>query len=384
MMDIRSLPRTICAVRAGADRNDRNEKAAAAVAAFSSASDVPEGSPVAVILDQTALPYDERYICTRSWERVVEAIKRLEVRGAPAIGIAGAIAVMLSAYDAASSSCGDSALFLGIVEKASSTIADARPTAVNLMWASRKMKDIAASYIEEGSSPEETVDSLFCAVQRMIAEDEAANRRIGDHGAALLPGKAKVLTHCNAGSLATAFYGTALGVVYSAASQGGIERVFADETRPVGQGARLTAWELSRAGIPVTLICDDMSASVMSKGWVDAVIVGADRVAANGDVANKIGTLGVATIAKRYHVPFYVACPISTVDLGMATGDAIEIEERDAGEVLAEPIDGVDVFNPAFDVTPAELITAIITENGVFAPNRISEALEGAADADSI
>lgn len=206
-------------------------------------------------------------------------------------------------------------------------------------------------------------------------EDEAANRRIGAFGAELLPDGCNVLTHCNAGSLATSFYGTALGVVYAAAAAYKIRRVFADETRPVCQGSRLTAWELARAGVPITLICDDMAASVMASGKVDAVVVGADRIAANGDVANKIGTLGVAVLARHFGIPFYVAAPTSTVDPAMADGASIPIEERAADEVLPQPIPGVSVFNPAFDVTPAELICAIITEAGAFEPADILQAL---------
>ena len=207
--------------------------------------------------------------------------------------------------------------------------------------------------------------ALFAEAKRMEAEDEAANRAIGAHGAALLRQGNRVLTHCNAGSLATAFYGTALGVVYAAAEQGKIERVYADETRPVGQGARLTSWELARAGVPCTLVCDNM------KGEVDAVIVGADRIAANGDAANKIGTYGVAVLARHHGVPFYVAAPTSTIDPAIADGSGIPIEERDASEVLPVAIEGVDVWNPAFDVTPAGLITRIVTERGAFEPDKL-------------
>lgn len=202
----------------------------------------------------------------------------------------------------------------------------------------------------------------------MTREDETANRAMGAHGAALLPHGARVLTHCNAGSLATAFFGTALGVVYAAAEEGKIERVYADETRPVGQGARLTAWELARAGVPVTLICDNMAASVMAQGLVDAVIVGADRITANGDAANKIGTYGLAVLAKHHGIPLYVVAPTSTIDFSLSEGSQIPIEQRRPEEVLAAPIDGVEVYNPAFDVTPAALISKIITEQGVFDP----------------
>ena len=288
-------------------------------------------------IDQRRLPGELAYEETADWRVVVEAIKTLAVRGAPAIGIAGAAAVVLG----------------GPAE----LVAAARPTAVNLSWAvARASAALAAG--EDGSS----------FVQAMIAQDEAANRAIGMHGAAVLPDHARVITHCNAGSLATAFYGTALGVIYAAAEQGKIERVFADETRPVNQGARLTVWELARAGVPVTLICDNMAASLMCGRRIDAVIVGADRIAVNGDTANKIGTYGLAIAAKRHGVPFYVAASSSTIDASLARGAAIPIEERTASEVLPDPIEGVEVWNPSFDVTPAELITAIITEHGVFEP----------------
>lgn len=392
-MGLGSLPRTISLVRAGESYEELNEKAAAETAAFVCEARAAQGAPVAVVLDQTALPSAERYICTCDWRRMVETIQKLEVRGAPAIGIAGAIAVVLGAVDLAGTMAamdaapggrggmaerGDTAertSFLSALEGICAVIAAARPTAVNLAWAVDKMLCAAVACSEEENTPESIVDALYTQALLMISEDEVANRRIGAYGAALLPPQATVLTHCNAGSLATAFYGTALGVIYAAADARGIERVFADETRPVGQGARLTVWELSRAGIPVTLICDNMAASVMSEGAIDAVIVGADRVAANGDTANKIGTLGVAIIAKRFGVPFYVACPVSTIDADTATGAGITIEQRSADEVLTRPIEGVDVFNPAFDVTPAELITAIITDAGVFAPEDITEAL---------
>ena len=211
-------------------------------------------------------------------------------------------------------------------------------------------------------------DALFDFVKQMEAEDEATNRAIGAYGATLLKENSRVLTHCNAGSLATYFFGTALGAVYAAAEQGKIARVYADETRPVGQGARLTTWELSRVGVPVTLICDNMAASLMAQGKVDAVFVGADRIARNGDTANKIGTYGVAVLAHEHGIPFYVAAPSSTIDSSLPDGSGIVIERRTAAEVLAEPIAGVDVWNPAFDVTPARYITKIITENGIFDP----------------
>ena len=395
------------------------------------------GVPRLVLLDQTRLPAEEAYLRTSDWRTVIDAIKALVVRGAPAIGIAGAAAVALRAWefvaasgggaealrpdfgaatgrqdatageggasldrlmcqrsapdggcplglDAGADGCSqaldahrtfvldpeafDPELFLTSLEFAGRLIAGARPTAVNLSWAVERALAEARRLVGEGAGARAAAEGLVALTCRMIAEDEAANRAMGAHGAALLPDGATVLTHCNAGSLATAFYGTALGVVYAAAEQGKVRRVFADETRPVGQGARLTAWELARAGVPVTLICDDMAASLLASGQVDAVVVGADRIAANGDVANKVGTLGVAVLAARYGVPFYVAAPLSTVDPAVPDGAAIPIEERDPSEVLPAPIPGVDVWNPAFDVTPAELVTAVITEAGVFAP----------------
>ena len=224
---------------------------------------------------------------------------------------------------------------------------------------------------DECDRPERT----FNLVKRMEAEDEAANRAIGQHGAALLGAGSRVLTHCNAGSLAVCFYGTALGVVYTAAAQGKVERVYADETRPVGQGARLTTWELARAGVPTTLICDNMAASLMAQGRVDAVVVGADRIARNGDTANKIGTYGLAVLAKEHGIPFYVAAPLSTVDSTLADGSGIVIEQRAASEVLPQAIEGVDVWNPAFDVTPARFISKIVTEKGACAPAELAARL---------
>ncbi|MCI8366424.1 MAG: S-methyl-5-thioribose-1-phosphate isomerase [Eggerthellaceae bacterium] len=327
--------------------------------------------PVVRMIDQRLLPYEEAYLETSDWRMVVDAIKTLAVRGAPAIGVAGAAAVMLSAYEAA-----DFDDFSQRLSAAAAEIEHARPTAVNLAWAVRRAMELAADMARDGGEePAAIAEALFALCEEMIREDEAVNRAIGRYGAALLPDNCAVLTHCNAGSLATAFYGTALGVVYAAFEQGKLRRVYSDETRPVGQGARLTVWELSRAGVPVTLICDDMAASVMAAGKVDAVVVGADRIAANGDTANKIGTLGVAVLARHFGIPFYVAAPRSTIDLSLADGAGIVIEQRSAAEVLPRPIPGVDVENPAFDVTPAHLISAIITEVGVFAPNDLEKEL---------
>ena len=318
-----------------------------------------EGGPVFQYIDERLLPGELRMAQTRDWRAVIEAIKVLAVRGAPAIGIAGAAAMALwAAYDGEN------------LEAATEDIATARPTAVNLRWAVQRICDeIALS--DECDRPERT----FNLVKRMETEDEAANRAIGQHGAALLGAGSRVLTHCNAGSLAVCFYGTALGVVYTAAAQGKVERVYADETRPVGQGARLTTWELARAGVPTTLICDNMAASLMAQGRVDAVVVGADRIARNGDTANKIGTYGLAVLAKEHGIPFYVAAPLSTVDSTLADGSGIVIEQRAASEVLPQAIEGVDVWNPAFDVTPARFISKIVTEKGACAPAELAARL---------
>ena len=311
------------------------------------------------ILDQQALPQEKRWLDASTVEALVGHIHALRVRGAPLIGLSASLLLALLAES------GKSRDELAV---ALETLRASRPTAVNLMWATARMESFAKRLVAEGAAPGEVADSLFDEVLRIEREDEKVNRAIGAAGAALIPEHARILTHCNAGSLATVFFGTALGVVYAAAEQGKVERVFADETRPVGQGARLTSWELSRAGVPVTVICDNMAASLMGKGMIDFVVVGADRITANGDVANKIGTYGVAVLAHHHSIPFYVAAPASTFDVSLPDGSAIPIEERDPSEVLPQPIDGVDVYNPAFDVTPAELISGIITEFGVFPP----------------
>lgn len=371
--DLAKLPRVVSLTRGGGSGDaDLPAAAASTAAAFVVSENVPEGTPLLCILDQARLPLEEAYLCTDSWEEVINWIKALKVRGAPAIGVAGAAAVALAAWTAAQDV---PERFSCRLEQAAQTIARARPTAVNLHWATRRLMAVAAAAQKKGRSPHAVAEALIREAQAVALEDEAANRELGRLGAELLEPNASVLTHCNAGSLATAFYGTALGVIYAAAQAGKIERVFADETRPVCQGSRLTAWELSRAGVPVTLICDDMAASVMAQGWVDAVIVGADRIAANGDVANKIGTLGVAILADHFDIPFYVAAPTSTFDGHTLTGADIVIEQRSADEVLSPPLEGVEVLNPAFDVTPAALVSAIITERGVFSPSDISREL---------
>jgi methylthioribose-1-phosphate isomerase len=319
------------------------------------------------LIDQTLLPRELVVNRLASAEEVHDAIRRLVVRGAPAIGVAAAYGVLLAARAAR----GDSADGLRRhVERAADFLATARPTAVNLAWAVRRM---AAAAGEEAASAKEVYARLEREARAIEEEDREANRRMGKFGAALLRDGAVVLTHCNAGALATVYYGTAEGIIYAAADAGKNISCYVDETRPLLQGARLTAWELTQAGIPTTVICDDMAAAVMSQRRVDYVVVGADRIASNGDVANKIGTLNLAILARRFLIPFYVAAPLSTVDFDIASGKEIPIEERDPEEVTSfagvrvAPW-GVDVYNPAFDVTPARLVDAIVTEAGVARP----------------
>jgi methylthioribose-1-phosphate isomerase len=319
------------------------------------------------LIDQTLLPGELAIKKCRTVEEVHDAVRRLVVRGAPAIGVASAYGVLLAVREARD---GSTAELRNAVREAASYLETARPTAVNLSWAVKRM--VAAAEEKVSSAAE-----LYARLEREAAaveeEDRRANRKMGEFGAALLADAATVLTHCNAGALATVDYGTAEGVIYAAAAAGKKISVYVDETRPLLQGARLTAWELMQAGVPATLICDDMAASVMAQGRIDCVIVGADRVAANGDVANKIGTLNLAILARRFLVPFYVAAPLSTVDFGVATGRDIPIEERAAEEVtefagVRTAPTGVGVYNPAFDVTPAYLVDAVITEAGVAKP----------------
>lgn len=325
-----------------------------------------------VYVDQRKLPGELVFARASDWRASVDAIKTLAVRGAPAIGVAGGASVALWAAEEARRFVRgerlDRSARLASLEEASDVIVNARPTAVNLFWAVSRATEIARMLIEGGVDEPRAAEHLYEYAKCLEAADEDVNRAIGENGAALLEPNSRILTHCNAGSLATAFYGTALGVVYAAAAEGKVARVYADETRPVGQGARLTAWELARVGVPVTLICDNMAASLMARGEVDAVVVGADRIAANGDTANKIGTYGVAVLARHHGIPFYVAAPTNTIDPDVADGAGIPIEERAPSEVTAHPLEGVDVWNPAFDVTPAALITAIVTECGVLKP----------------
>ncbi len=370
------------------------------------------------LVDQSRLPLVGDILQCDTHEGVCWAIKGMAVRGAPALGVAAALAVALWAQNEAGD-IEDIQTFLDEMGKVVETVTATRPTAVNLFWGAERMLVLAHDNRE---LPLPELRALVVQeAKNMIAEDEQRNRTLGQHGAELIGADAKILTHCNAGSLATAFFGTALGVIFAAHEQGKIAHVWVDETRPVMQGARLTAWELMMAGVPCALITDNMSASIMRAGGVDAIVVGADRIAANGDTANKIGTYGLAVLAKEHGIPFYVAAPTSTVDLTISSGQDIPIEERNHEEVtgvtwsavLDEPgadearlldaltkegshefglgrghklqvtrkggsyqFDGwarvaplnVPVFNPAFDVTPAEYITAIITERGVVRP----------------
>ncbi len=321
------------------------------------------------MIDQRKLPAEEVYPLFRTYEEVAQAIKDMVVRGAPAIGVAAAMGVALGVKSITASDPETiETQFRSICDRMAST----RPTAVNLFWAIERMK--RAFYKNLKLHPlAELQKTLEAEALQIQQEDIALNRQMGQHGASLIPAGANVLTHCNAGALATAGYGTALGVIRAAVEQGKAVHVFADETRPFLQGARLTAWELQKDGIPVTLITDNMAGYFMQSGRIHCVIVGADRIAANGDVANKIGTYSVAVLAKENNIPFYVAAPTSTLDLSLPSGDKIPIEQRPKFEVTHiqhVPIapDGVEVANPAFDVTPYRYVTAIITEKGIAYP----------------
>lgn len=316
------------------------------------------------LLDQRALPGEVRYLACRTAAETAAAIKSLVVRGAPAIGVAAAFGVVLGAKRAIEA--GDD--LDAALDAAHTVLAASRPTAVNLFWALDEMRRVRAAL--PGATTRQTQAELERAARRIHDDDIASCRAMGEFGAALFPERARVLTHCNAGALATAGYGTALGVIRSAHRMGKIDRVFADETRPVLQGARLTAWELVNEGIPATLITDSMAGYLMSRGEINCVVVGADRIAANGDVINKIGTYTVAVLARQHGIPFFVAAPRSTFDLAMPDGASVVIEERDPAEVLElggvrTAPRGIEVRNPAFDVTPAPLVTAIICETGV-------------------
>lgn len=320
-----------------------------------------------VLLDQRLLPQAETYLTIVTAAGVADAIRDMVVRGAPAIGVAAAAGIALAARAARHESA---ELFRTLLDDAAELLIAARPTAINLAWAVQKMLDIADASLAAGASTAETADAVEQAAHALREEDVASNRSMGQHGSLLVPDGANVLVHCNAGALATAGYGTALGVLRAAHAEGKKLSVYATETRPYLQGTRLTAWELIRDGIGVTLITDGMAGALMSRGDVDLVLVGADRIAANGDVANKVGTYTLAVLARRHGVPFYVAAPTSTVDPECADGAGIPIEERHEDEVLhflGQRIapEGVAARHIAFDVTPASLVSAIITEQGV-------------------
>lgn len=370
------------------------------------------------LIDQTRLPLQGDVLVCNTYDGVCMAIKSLAVRGAPALGVSAALALALWS-ETEGPELDTIGAYLARLDAVAEEITATRPTAVNLFWGAERVRRIAHGNADLGVSA--LRELVVAEALNMMAEDEERNRELGRHGAELLPDNAKLLTHCNAGSLATAYFGTALGVIFTAHEQGKVEHVWVDETRPVNQGGRLTAWELRVAGVPSALIADNMAASVMAAGWVDAVIVGADRIAASGDTANKIGTYGLAVLAKHHGIPFYVAAPTSTIDLTLSSGEQIEIEQRDPREMEGVTVSGtfepdspeasraldlltkegsyalpltkghqmtidrkggaysfdawfrttppnIDVYNPAFDVTPGELVTAFITERGVIRP----------------
>ena len=331
------------------------------------------------LIDQTLLPGELKYVECHDVECVWEAIKSLRVRGAPAIGVAAAYGVCLGVQ---ASRAASEAAFFDRLDEVAGYLASSRPTAVNLFWALNRMKATAAA-LRGKKTPAEILDALVAEARAIEEEDRRMCHEIGRHGAALLADGEGVLTHCNAGGLATSDYGTALAVMFAASESGKRLHVYADETRPLLQGARLTAWELKQRGIDVTLICDSMAAQVMREGRVQAVVTGADRIAANGDAANKIGTYGVALLAAAHDIPFYIAAPTSTFDMSLADGSAIPIEQRDPREIThgfgrQTAPEGINVYNPAFDVTPARLIKAIICERGLIEPvtrERIAEVV---------
>src|SRR4030088_2797767 len=316
-------------------------------------------------IDQTKLPTEETYVTCKTHEQVADVIRTMVVRGAPAIGVAAAMGIALAIKNSKAESVGD---LKRDFDQACDIIGKTRPTAVNLFWAIRRMQEkFERIRIRPIAQIKQT---LIEEAQRMHAEDIAANQAMGRHGATLMPAEGGVLTHCNAGALATCGYGTALGVIRAAVEPGKKIHVFADETRPFLQGSRLTAWELMKDAIPTTVISDNMAGAMMKQGKINAIVVGADRIAANGDVANKVGTYSVAVLAKEHGIPFYVAAPLSTVDFETPDGSGIPIEQRDGKEVThiagrQMVPDGVEVENPAFDVTPAKYVTAIITEKGI-------------------
>jgi methylthioribose-1-phosphate isomerase len=339
---------------------------------------------VIVMIDQRKLPADEVYVRCKTAPEVARAIKTMVIRGAPAIGVAAAMGLALGMRK---SQATGTQKFAAEFFKMCELMASTRPTAVNLFWAIERMKRAFAAGAEVGESVEQIKDRLEREAQVIHDEDVASCRAMGAYGAQVVPDDARVLTHCNAGALATAGYGTALGVIRAAVEAGKHVVVFADETRPFLQGARLTAWELARDGIPTTVITDSMAGALMRQSRVNLVVVGADRIAANGDTANKIGTYGVAVLAREHGVPFYVAAPLATIDLNTPDGSRIPIEERNAKEVshlggLQLAPAGAGIWNPAFDVTPHGLIAGIITEHGIFRPP-YAESLKAAFDVQS-
>jgi methylthioribose-1-phosphate isomerase len=335
-----------------------------------------------VMVDQRKLPTQEVYVRCRSGADVARAIKTMVIRGAPAIGVAAAMGLALAMRR---STAKGTRQFAAEFQKTCNTLAATRPTAVNLFWAIERMKHVFAAAAQAGASAQEIAAALEQEANRIHDDDVASCRAIGAHGASAVPEGARILTHCNAGALATAGYGTALGVIRAAAEGGKLREVYADETRPFLQGARLTAWELVRDGIPTTVITDNMAGALMREGAIDFVVVGADRIAANGDVANKIGTYTVAVLAREHGLPFYVAAPRSTIDLATPDGTRIPIEERPAREVThvgtaqIVPV-GAGVRNPAFDVTPHRFVSGIITERGILRPP-FDESLRRAMEA---
>ena len=316
-------------------------------------------------IDQTKLPTEETYVTCKTYTQVADVIRNMVVRGAPAIGVAAAMGIALGVKNSKAENGGD---LKHDFDQICDVIGKTRPTAVNLFWAIKRMRD-KFEMLRVRPLPQ-IKQALVEEAQRMHAEDIAANQAMGRHGATLMPSSGGVLTHCNAGALATCGYGTALGVIRAAVEQGKSIHVYADETRPFLQGSRLTAWELMKDGIPTTVISDNMAGAMMNQGKINAIVVGADRIAANGDVANKIGTYSVAVLAREHGIPFYVAAPLSTVDFETPDGSGIPIEQRDGKEVThiagrQMVPDGVEVENPAFDVTPAKYVTAIVTEKGI-------------------
>ena len=389
--------------------------------------DETNGRPGVFLLDQTRLPLVGDVLCCQKLEGLIIAIQSMAVRGAPALGVAAAFGLAIWSENESDASTVEA--WLAGLDAAADRIAAARPTAVNLAWAAERVRGFAHAQAADGRSLAELKADIVGFALELAAADEASNRAIGEHGATLLGPDSRVLTHCNAGSLATSYFGTVGGVIYTAFDQGRVSHVWVDETRPLNQGGRLTAWEMMAAGVPCTLIADSMAASVMQSGWVDAVLVGADRICSNGDTANKIGTLSLAIAAQSFGIPFYVCAPLSSFDRSLADGSQIPIETRDRRELAGFTVTGqllpedassrqayelltrggprdlrfkhghqmsvyqkpdgyyfdawfmltppdVPIYNPAFDVTPARLISAFVTETGVYTPAELAEAFD--------